>query len=93
MPSEAGEAAARAAMFSLHLVHVVADVEGAGAEGAKGLGSGLEDLGGDVVLAAGTFERGYLGHENYGTKAVPCPSSQILLRLASGTERIPGVSG
>ena len=42
----------------LELVHVVADVEGAGAEGAEGLGS----VGGDVVVAAGAFERSNDGH-------------------------------
>src|SRR6202011_4549834 len=38
----------------LHGLHVVADVEGAGAERAGGLGGG----GGGVVVAAGALERG-----------------------------------
>ena len=41
-------------------VEVVADVEGAGAGGADGLGG----VGGDVVVAAGAFEGGDGGHEN-----------------------------
>jgi hypothetical protein len=38
----------------LELVHVVADVEGAGAEGAEG----LRGVGGDVVVAAGALKGG-----------------------------------
>src|SRR6185369_9781689 len=40
---------------SLELVHVVADVEGAGADGAKSLGSGFDGFGRDVVVAAGAL--------------------------------------
>ena len=44
----------------LELVHVVADVEVAGAEGAEG----LRGVGGDVVVAARALEGGDGGHRS-----------------------------
>ena len=54
--SAGGDFIAYCSLFEL--VHVVADIEGAAAEGAEGLGG----VGGKVVVTAGAFERSDKGH-------------------------------